>query len=40
MRVVQTAIDAWGRIDILVNNAGIGVVSEFDEIEPLHLDDA
>jgi NAD(P)-dependent dehydrogenase (short-subunit alcohol dehydrogenase family) len=30
--VVQTALDAWGRIDILVNNAGIGVVADFSEI--------
>ena len=36
--VIQTAIDAWGRVDILVNNAGIGVVSDFDEIEPSHLE--
>jgi NAD(P)-dependent dehydrogenase (short-subunit alcohol dehydrogenase family) len=36
--VVQTAVDTWGRVDILVNNAGIGVVSDFDEIEPTHLE--
>jgi NAD(P)-dependent dehydrogenase (short-subunit alcohol dehydrogenase family) len=36
--VVQTALDTWGRLDILVNNAGIGVVSDFDEIEPSHLE--
>ena len=36
--VVQTALDRWGRVDILVNNAGIGVVSDFDEIEPSHLE--
>ncbi|HEY4634917.1 MAG TPA: SDR family NAD(P)-dependent oxidoreductase [Candidatus Limnocylindrales bacterium] len=36
--VVQTALDTWGRVDILVNNAGIGVVSDFDEIEPSHLE--
>jgi NAD(P)-dependent dehydrogenase (short-subunit alcohol dehydrogenase family) len=30
--VVQTALDAWGKIDILVNNAGIGVVAGFDAI--------
>ncbi|SFG01099.1 NAD(P)-dependent dehydrogenase, short-chain alcohol dehydrogenase family [Novosphingobium sp. CF614] len=31
-RIVQTALDAWGRLDILVNNAGIGCVAGFDEI--------
>jgi NAD(P)-dependent dehydrogenase (short-subunit alcohol dehydrogenase family) len=30
--VVQTALDAWGRVDILVNNAGVGVVATFAEI--------
>jgi NAD(P)-dependent dehydrogenase (short-subunit alcohol dehydrogenase family) len=35
--VVETALNTWGRVDILVNNAGIGVVSDFDEIEPSHL---
>jgi NAD(P)-dependent dehydrogenase (short-subunit alcohol dehydrogenase family) len=37
-KVVQTALDRWGRVDILVNNAGIGVVSDFDEIESGHLE--
>jgi acetoin reductase-like protein len=34
--MVQTVVDAWGRIDILVNNAGITIskpVTEFDEEE-------
>lgn len=30
--VVQTALDAWGRVDILVNNAGVVFFTEFDEI--------
>jgi NAD(P)-dependent dehydrogenase (short-subunit alcohol dehydrogenase family) len=30
--VVQTALDAWGRVDILVNNAGIQLLAAFDEI--------
>ena len=30
--IVQTALDAWGRVDILVNNAGICPMAEFDEI--------
>src|SRR4051812_33526238 len=30
--VVQTALDAWGRIDILVNNAGVVFFASFDEI--------
>jgi NAD(P)-dependent dehydrogenase (short-subunit alcohol dehydrogenase family) len=37
-KVVQTALDWWGRVDILVNNAGIGVVSDFDEIESGHIE--
>ena len=35
--VVQTALDAWGRVDILVNNAGVGVVAGFDEITPADI---
>ncbi len=31
-RVVQTALDGWGRVDILVNNAGVAILAEFDEI--------
>jgi NAD(P)-dependent dehydrogenase (short-subunit alcohol dehydrogenase family) len=30
--VVQTALDAWGRVDILVNNAGVSILSYFDEL--------
>jgi NAD(P)-dependent dehydrogenase (short-subunit alcohol dehydrogenase family) len=30
--VVQTAIDAWGRVDILINNAGVAALAPFDEI--------
>jgi NAD(P)-dependent dehydrogenase (short-subunit alcohol dehydrogenase family) len=30
--IVQTAMDAFGRVDILVNNAGISVGAPFDEI--------
>jgi NAD(P)-dependent dehydrogenase (short-subunit alcohol dehydrogenase family) len=30
--VVQTALDAWGRVDILINNAGVCVLAEFDEV--------
>jgi NAD(P)-dependent dehydrogenase (short-subunit alcohol dehydrogenase family) len=37
-KVVETALDGWGRVDILVNNAGIGVVSDFDEIDSGHLE--
>lgn len=30
--IVQTALDAWGRVDILVNNAGVAVLAGFHEI--------
>ncbi len=30
--VVQTALDAWGKVDILVNNAGVAILAEFEEI--------
>lgn len=30
--VVQTALDAWGRVDILVNNAGVVRTALFDEM--------
>jgi NAD(P)-dependent dehydrogenase (short-subunit alcohol dehydrogenase family) len=44
-RVIQTAIDAWGRIDILVNNAGIlrdktlakMDMHDFDHVVRVHL---
>ena len=30
--IVQTALDAWGRVDILVNNAGVCHASAFEEV--------
>jgi NAD(P)-dependent dehydrogenase (short-subunit alcohol dehydrogenase family) len=33
-RMVQTAVDAFGRIDILVNNAGVGLNRPFLETTP------
>jgi NAD(P)-dependent dehydrogenase (short-subunit alcohol dehydrogenase family) len=30
--IVQTALDAWGRVDILVNNAGVIGIGPFDEM--------
>ena len=30
--VVQTALDAWGKVDILINNAGVAILAKFDEI--------
>lgn len=32
--IVQTALDAFGRIDILVNNAGISIGAPFDQMTP------
>jgi NAD(P)-dependent dehydrogenase (short-subunit alcohol dehydrogenase family) len=32
--VVQTALDAWGKVDILINNAGIAFLGEFEELSP------
>ena len=31
-RVVQTALDNYGRVDILVNNAGTSMAKEFEEV--------
>lgn len=44
-RMVQTALDAWGRIDILINNAGIlrdasfakGTLADFRKVVDVHL---
>ncbi|MEE3754314.1 SDR family NAD(P)-dependent oxidoreductase [Mycobacterium intracellulare] len=36
-RVVQTALDVWGRVDILVNNAGVCFMAHFDEISDADL---
>jgi NAD(P)-dependent dehydrogenase (short-subunit alcohol dehydrogenase family) len=35
--IVQTALDAWGRVDILVNNAGVAILAEFGEISSTDL---
>jgi NAD(P)-dependent dehydrogenase (short-subunit alcohol dehydrogenase family) len=31
--IVQTALDAWGRVDILINNAGVNIPALFSEID-------
>jgi NAD(P)-dependent dehydrogenase (short-subunit alcohol dehydrogenase family) len=36
--VVQTALDAWGKVDILINNAGVIELAEFDEITDSDLE--
>lgn len=40
--VVDTALEAFGRVDILVNNAGVSIAAPFDEMSPpdiqLHID--
>lgn len=33
-RMVQTAIDAFGRLDIVVNNAGVSMRGEFGDLSP------
>ena len=42
LAVVQTAIDAFGRVDILVNNAGMCIFADVDQMTPadvrLHVD--
>ena len=36
--IVQTALDAWGKVDILINNAGVVALAEFDEITPSDIE--
>jgi NAD(P)-dependent dehydrogenase (short-subunit alcohol dehydrogenase family) len=36
--VVQTALDAWGKVDILINNAGVSALAEFAEITPSDIE--
>ena len=38
-RMVQTAIDQWGRVDILINNAGINKPVEHDDLDGLSTKD-
>lgn len=37
-RIVQCALDNWGRIDIVVNNAGIAPFARFDEISVFDIE--
>ena len=36
--VVQTALDAWGKVDILINNAGVVALAEIDEVTPSDIE--
>jgi NAD(P)-dependent dehydrogenase (short-subunit alcohol dehydrogenase family) len=36
--VVQTALDAFGRVDILVNNAGVAMIADIDEISATDIE--
>jgi NAD(P)-dependent dehydrogenase (short-subunit alcohol dehydrogenase family) len=35
--VVQTALDAFGRVDVLVNNAGVCTLADFDELSSVDV---
>jgi len=35
--LIQTALDAWGRVDIVVNNAGLNWTARFDELSESDL---
>ncbi|MEM7019538.1 MAG: SDR family NAD(P)-dependent oxidoreductase [Pseudomonadota bacterium] len=37
-KVVQTALDTWGRVDVLLNNAGIAYATPFAEMTPERWD--
>ena len=37
-KVVQSALDEWGRVDVLINNAGIAYSTPFDEMTPERWD--
>jgi NAD(P)-dependent dehydrogenase (short-subunit alcohol dehydrogenase family) len=36
--IVQTALEAWGKVDILINNAGVIELAEFDEISAADIE--
>ncbi|HEY6533403.1 MAG TPA: SDR family NAD(P)-dependent oxidoreductase [Acidimicrobiales bacterium] len=35
--IVQTAVDAWGRVDVVINNAGVCIPTRFDEVTPADI---
>jgi NAD(P)-dependent dehydrogenase (short-subunit alcohol dehydrogenase family) len=37
--IVQTALDAWGKVDILINNAGVAGLPEFHETTPAYIEE-
>jgi NAD(P)-dependent dehydrogenase (short-subunit alcohol dehydrogenase family) len=37
--IVQTALDAWGKVDILINNAGVAGLPQFNEMTSSYIEE-